>query len=363
MSAPSGGGTRLTRWVRPAVRALAPYRIEDAAGLVKLDAMENPYVWPAELRAGYLEALSAVALNRYPDGEARALKNRLRAYLGLPDDTHLLLGNGSDELIQMIGLTVGGTGRGLLCPEPSFSMYRSIAAITGMQYVGVPLHAEDFGLDEAAMLAAIDRHQPAVVVLSFPNNPTGNLYAQHAIDSVVDASPGLVLIDEAYFDFAGATLLERLARRPEVLVLRTLSKIGLAGLRVGVLIGDPDWLREIDKVRLPYNIGALSQASAAWILAHAEVLHEQASHIRRDRDALRAALMRLDGVEVWRSHANFLLLRARGRGGSLHAGLKAEGVLVKSLHGAHPLLSDCIRVTIGTPQENEAFLAALRRRL
>ncbi len=365
MSAPSGipAEPRRARWVRPAVRALRAYPIEDAAGLVKLDAMENPHAWPAELRAGFLEALRAVTLNRYPDGEARALKERLRAYLGLADDRGLVLGNGSDELIQMVGLAVGGPGRCLLCPEPGFSMYRILAAVTGMQHVGVPLDGADFGLDVAAMLAAIDRHRPAVVVLSFPNNPTGNLFAWRSIEAVIEASPGLVLIDEAYFDFSGETLLERLAGRPEVLILRTLSKIGLAGLRVGFLIGDREWLHEIDKVRLPYNINALSQASAAWFLSHAGVLREQAARIRRDRDALYMALCGLAGIEVWASHTNFLLVRAPGRGASLHAGLREEGILVKSLHGAHPFLTDCIRVTIGTSEENAAFLAALRRRL
>jgi len=353
----------LNRWVRPAVRELRPYHIEDAAGLIKLDAMENPHPWPAELRGAFVEALRSVELNRYPDGEARALKQRLRGYLGLTDDTGLLLGNGSDELIQMIGLTVGGPGRCLLCPEPSFSMYRILAAVTGMRYVGVPLRGRDFDLDHEAMLRAIDRHRPAVVVLSYPNNPTGNLFERRSIEAVIEASPGLVLIDEAYFDFSGETLLDRVTGRPPVLVLRTLSKIGLAGLRVGFLIGDPQWLAEINKVRLPYNIGALSQASADWVLSHAEVLREQALRIRRDRDALCSALRRFEVLEVWVSHTNFLLVRAPGQGESLYAGLKAEGILVKSLHGAHPLLADCIRITVGSAEENQSLLAALARRL
>jgi histidinol-phosphate aminotransferase len=353
----------LNRWVRPAVRELRPYHIEDAAGLIKLDAMENPHPWPAELRGAFVEALRSVELNRYPDGEARALKQRLRGYLGLSDDTGLLLGNGSDELIQMIGLTVGGPGRYLLCPEPSFSMYRILAAVTGMRYVGVPLRGQDFDLDHEAMQRTIDRHQPAVVVLSYPNNPTGNLFERRSIEAVIEASPGLVLIDEAYFDFSGETLLDRVTGRPPVLVLRTLSKIGLAGLRVGFLIGDPQWLAEINKVRLPYNIGALSQASADWVLSHAEVLREQALRIRRDRDALCSALRRFEVLEVSVSHTNFLLVRAPGLGESLFAGLKAEGILVKSLHGAHPLLADCIRITVGSAEENQALLAALARRL
>ncbi|MCA1851627.1 MAG: aminotransferase class I/II-fold pyridoxal phosphate-dependent enzyme, partial [Beggiatoa sp.] len=190
--APSGASPErgLNRWVRPAVRELEPYHIEDAAGLIKLDAMENPHPWPAELRGAFVEALRSVELNRYPDGEARALKQRLRGYLGLSDDTGLLLGNGSDELIQMIGLTVGGPGRCLLCPEPSFSMYRILAAITGMRYVGVPLCDRDFDLDHEAMQRAIDRHQPAVVVLSYPNNPTGNLFERRSIEAIIEASPG-----------------------------------------------------------------------------------------------------------------------------------------------------------------------------
>jgi histidinol-phosphate aminotransferase len=354
---------RLERWVRPAVRALEAYHIEDASGLIKLDAMENPYAWPTDLREALAERLGAVALNRYPDGEARALKRRLRVHLGLADDAGLLLGNGSDELLQMIGLTVGGPDRCLLSPEPSFSMYRILAEITGMRYVGVPLEGQDFGLDRAAMLQAIERHQPALVVLSFPNNPTGNLFERQAIEAIIEASPGLVLIDEAYFDFSGETMLDRLAGTSRVLVLRTLSKMGLAGLRIGVLIGDPAWLAEIDKVRLPYNLNALSQAAADFALTHAEVLREQARRICRDRIVLCSALRGFEALTVWPSHTNFLLVRAAGRGESLFAALKAEGILVKSLHGAHPLLADCIRVTVGAAEENAALLAALARRL
>jgi histidinol-phosphate aminotransferase len=211
------------------------------------------------------------------------------------------------------------------------------------------------------MLRAIDRHQPALVVLSFPNNPTGNLFERPAIEAIIEASPGLVLIDEAYFDFSGETMLDRLAGTSRVLVLRTLSKMGLAGLRIGVLIGDPAWLAEIDKVRLPYKLNALSRVAADFALIHAGVLREQARRICRDRVALCAALRGFQSLTVWPSHTNFLLVRTAGRGGSLFAALKAEGIPVKVLHGAHPLLADRIRVTVGTAEENEAPIAALAR--
>ncbi len=351
--------SRIVRWIRPDVRALVPYHVPDSLGFVKLDAMENPYPWPQELMNAWLTTLQSVALNRYPDAEARSLKSRLREYLGLPDDTELVLGNGSDELIQMLGLTVAGPGRTLLTPEPGFAMYRVIAEITGLNYVGVPLKPGGFSLDTHAMWAAIERHQPAILMLGYPNNPTGNLFDRAGIEQLIEACPGLVVIDEAYFNFAGETFISVLSRYPDVLVLRTLSKIGLAGLRLGILVGSREWLGEINKVRLPYNINVLSQVSGEFMLGHAGILEAQAKQICADREALYRELTDL-GVEVWPSRTNFLLMRLKGRGPRVFQGLKEERILVKNLDGVHPLLEDCLRVTVGTPRENRLFYETLK---
>ena len=350
----------IERLVRPEIRALAAYHVPDATGLVKLDAMENPYTWPEELRGHWLETLREVHLNRYPDPRGIELQVVLRETLDIPDSLGLLLGNGSDELIQMLMLAVSQPGRRILSVDPGFVMYRMIAQSAGMEYVGVPLRPDDFSLDLPSILEAMDREQPAITFLAYPNNPTGTLFDAHAVASIIEAAPGLVVIDEAYAPFTDRSFMPDLGDWPNLLVMRTLSKMGLAGLRLGYLAGPGDWLAEIDKVRLPYNINVLTQASAAFALRHKDVLDGQTRLIRQERERLFAALSGLDGTRPYPSEANFILMRLpAGRAGGVFESLKSNGVLVKNLDGAHPLLKDCLRVTVGRAQENDAFLAAL----
>ncbi|MCU0833255.1 MAG: histidinol-phosphate transaminase [Chromatiaceae bacterium] len=354
----------IERLVRPGIRALRAYHVPPATGLIKLDAMENPYPWPQALRAEWLEVLRAVELNRYPDPQGRALQSELRSAMGIGSGMDLLLGNGSDELIQMLALTLAAPGRKVLSVEPGFVMYRMIALFAGMDYVGVPLRADDFAVDLPAVLAALGRERPALTFLAYPNNPTGNLFDADAIDQIVAAAPGLVVVDEAYAPFTDASFLARLGDWPNLLVLRTVSKMGLAGLRLGYLVGPPEWINEIDKTRLPYNINVLTQASAAFALRHREVLEEQTGRIRAERARLYRALAEIDGVRPYPSEANFILLRlSSGRATPVFESLKRAGVLIKNLDGAHPLLIDCLRVTVGAPDENDAFIAALKASL
>jgi histidinol-phosphate aminotransferase len=343
--------------IRDEVRALAAYPVPDSRGMIKLDAMENPYGLPAELQAEVAATVAGAALNRYPDPQAQTLKLRLRETMSVPEGMELLLGNGSDELIQMLALALARPGAVLLGVEPSFVMFRMIAAFTGMRYVGVPLGA-GFALDAAAVEDAVRTHRPALTFLAYPNNPTGNLFDAQAVERIVAASPGVVVADEAYHAFAGRSFLPRLAAYPNLLVMRTLSKLGLAGLRLGMLIGRPQWLSEVDKVRLPYNVNVLSQRIAEVVLGHVEVLEAQAAAIRAERGRLFTRLSALPGVEAFRSDANFILFRARGAG-AVFAALKARGVLVKNLDGSHPMLADCLRVTVGTAAEIDVFLDAL----
>lgn len=356
----SAADERVGRWVRPEIRGLSAYHVADAAGLIKLDAMENPYPWPAPMRAAWLQRLAGVEPNRYPDAQARALKARLARTFDVPSGAGLLLGNGSDEIIQMLALAVGGRERRLLTPEPGFTMFRLIAAVAGMDYHGVALNADDFGLDVDATLAAIRTHAPALIFIAHPNNPTGNLFEPDAILRIVEAAPGLVVVDEAYAPFATHTCLPWVGEYDNLLVMRTLSKMGLAGLRLGFLAGPAAWLDELDKLRLPYNINALTQASAEFALSwHAE-LEAQAERIRAERARLAERLAGVPGVRVFPSQANFLLFRvAAGCADSAFAALVAAGVLIKNVSGAHPLLADCLRVTVGTPRENDAFIEAL----
>ncbi len=351
----------IERWVRPEIRALSAYHVPDAEGLIKLDAMENPYTWPAELRDQWMQRLQAVDVNRYPHPQAPDLCAALRKAMDIPDAAGLILGNGSDELIQMIAMTLGGPGRVLLSVDPGFVMYRMIATFLGMEYVGVPLRKRDFSLDPALLLAAIREHEPAVIFLAYPNNPTGNLFSEAELLQVVEAAPGLVVIDEAYAPFTDASFLPLLGRYENLLVMRTVSKMGLAGLRLGLLVGPAAWIGEIDKTRLPYNINILTQVSAAFALEHKALFDRQTRAIREQRQVLFAALQQIEGVEPYPSEANFILVRlADGQAPVVHAGLRERGVLVKNLHGAHPLLDSCLRITVGTPRENTAFLAELK---
>jgi histidinol-phosphate aminotransferase len=329
--------------------------------LIKLDAMENPYRWPADLTRAWSEQLAGVELNRYPDPAAQALRTQLRAAWKATPEMELLLGNGSDELIQIILMACAQPGATVVAPAPSFVMYSMIASFVGMKFVAVPL-ADDFSLDVEAMHKAIATHKPAVVFLAYPNNPTGNLFDEDDIEELIAETDGLVVVDEAYHPFCQQSFMDRLARHDNLLVLRTFSKLGLAGLRLGVLIGGKDWLHEFDKVRLPYNINVLTQASVRFALDHADVLEAQAAQIRQDRASLQAALGRMPGVHPWPSAANFILFRVEGRSATeVYQQLKHRHVLVKNLDTAGGPLNGCLRVTVGTAHENAAFLAALEK--
>ncbi|MCW5622967.1 MAG: histidinol-phosphate transaminase, partial [Burkholderiales bacterium] len=288
-------------------------------------------------------------------------RQRLLEQLDLPAGSDLLLGNGSDELIQILALALARPGAVLMAVEPSFVMFRMIATFVGMRYVGVPLEA-DFRLNAQRLLEAVEKHRPALTFIAYPNNPTGNLFEREAIERLLAQADGLVVIDEAYHAFAGTSFLPELARHPNMLVMRTLSKLGLAGLRLGMLMGRREWIRELDKLRLPYNINVLSQQVAAYVLGRPEVLEAQTATLRAERGRLAAALAGLPGVTAFPSDANFILFRV-GNAEHVFAALKANGVLIKNLSTSHPLLQDCLRVTVGRPDENARFIAALERAL
>jgi len=347
--------------IRDEIRALKAYHVPDSAGMVKLDAMENPYRLPPALRGRLARLLEEAALNRYPDPAASVLKARLRQALAIPDGMELLLGNGSDELIQMLIMAVARPGAVVLGVEPSFVMFRMISTFAGARYVGVDLR-EDYSLDIERLLGAIEQHQPGLVFIAYPNNPTGNLFDARLIERVIEAARGLVVVDEAYHAFAGASFIPRLGRHPNLLVMRTMSKLGLAGIRLGALIGPGRWIEQLDKVRLPYNVSTLTQIVAGEVLQHDAVLTDQAAAIKLERSRLLRELQRAPGVTAFPSDANFILFRV-SHAERVFDGLKRRGVLIKSLHGSHRLLANCLRVTVGTPDENTAFLTALTQTL
>lgn len=343
--------------VRPEVLALTRYAVAKATGMIKLDAMESPFALPVAVRARVAAAAADVPVNRYPDGGADALKAALIDAFGIPPTASVILGNGSDELIQLITMSLARPGAAMVAPEPSFEMYRMNALFAGMRYAGVPLRA-DFALDVDAMEAAIARERPAVIYLAYPNNPTGNLFETAAVERVLCAAPGLVVVDEAYHAFAGASFLPRLAEFPNLLVLRTVSKIGMAGLRLGYAVAAPEWIAQFDKVRQPYNLNAMTQAVAPVLLAERDLLAGWASQLTAERARLETALAALPGVSVFPTRTNFVLARVPDAPRWFEA-LRRAGILVKNRHGVHPLLEHYLRITVGTPDENDALLAAV----
>ncbi len=350
---------KVSELLRPEVLALSAYPVQDSTGLIKLDAMENPYTWPRAMVDEWLEDLRSARINRYPDPTADRLRSALRIANGVPEEADLMLGNGSDELIQIVLMGLGGEDSVVLAPQPTFVMYRQIAVSLGLRFVGVDLNGKDFSVDMDAMRVAIDLHQPKVIFLAYPNNPTGNAFASDDMVGILRIAPGLVVVDEAYAPFADATFMPKLREFPNLLVMRTLSKLGLAGLRLGFLVGHPAWIGQLDKLRLPYNINVLTQQTAEFALSKHAVFDAQVECIRRDRERLATQLAALP-VEVFPSQANFVSFRLLENDAvEVFERLKQAGVLIKNLSPAGGLLRNCLRVTVGLPDENQRFIDAL----
>jgi histidinol-phosphate aminotransferase len=345
--------------VRPEILALKAYHVASAEGMVKLDAMENPYSLPEATRRELAEVLSRLDLNRYPDPAAPKLRELIARKMGVPPGMEVLLGNGSDDLIQIVTLSLAKPGAVMMYPGPTFVMYAMNAVYFGMRAVQAGLR-EDFSLDRQAFLEAMREHEPALVYIAYPNNPTGVLYPEQDVIAILEEARGLVVLDEAYHVFARKTFMSRLAEFANLVVMRTVSKLGLAGIRLGYLAGRPQWVEQFNKVRQVYNVNVLTQAAATFMLERLEILEEQAAGIRNERDHLGKALAGLRGVTVFPSAANFFLIRVPDADRTFEA-LKRQGVLVRNLNG--PALANCLRVTVGTPDENRILVNALREAL
>jgi histidinol-phosphate aminotransferase len=344
--------------IRPEIQALSAYHVADADGMVKLDAMENPYPLPPALRRELAEVLARVDLNRYPEPTGKKLRALIARKMRVPAGMELLLGNGSDDLIQIVSLALARPGAVAMYPAPTFVMYSLNAIFTGMRGIGVPLR-QDFSFDADAFIERMRVEKPALVFIAYPNNPTGVLYPEEKVVDVIRACPGLVVVDEAYHVFARKTFMPRLAEFPNLVVVRTVSKLGLAGIRLGYMAGRPEWIREFNKVRQAYNVNVLTQAAALFALERLDVLEEQAARIRADRALLGEAIAALPGTRVFPSEANFFLVRVKDADATYDA-LRRQGVLVRNLH---PGLDNCLRINVGTPDENRILLTALREAL
>jgi len=355
---------RLQHTIRQDVKSMHAYAIQPSTGMVKLDAMENPFRLPSELQRELGERLGRVAINRYPVQSSADVVAALSRHVGLPAGCKLILGNGSDELIDILSVACNVPGAAVLAPQPGFVMYEMSARLRGLLFVGVPLTPE-FELDEAAMLAAIERHRPALTYIAYPNNPTANLFDDAVIDRIVAAighQQGLVVFDEAYQPYSSRTWMQRMAAHDHVLVMRTLSKFGLAGVRLGYLCGATALIDEVDKVRPPYNVSVLNAEATLFALEHADEYARQAAVLCAARERLQAALHRLPGVQPYPSQANMILVRVPDSQRAFE-GMKARGVLVKHIAGLHPLLKNCLRLTVGRPDENELMIQALKESL
>lgn len=354
----AGVTARVAATIRADVRAMAAYPTTKPAGFIELHANESPYRPPEALRTAIANAVAGVDVNRYPDGGGESVKIALRRGLPIPERAGIVLGNGSDELIQIVTTAIASPGACAIAPEPTFVMYRNYAMQSGVRFVSVPLRS-DFALDDEAFLAAVARERPAVVWLASPNNPTGRALSVATIERILAMATGIVVVDEAYADYAGATLLPRVLDYPNLVLLRTLSKVGLAGARLGYAVAHPAWTAEFDKVRSPYNVNSLTQAVVPVVLAAGQAIAAHVAAVAAERGRLAGALAGLPGTTVFESDANFVLVRVQDAG-AVCAALRAAGILVKNLHGQHPLLANCLRMTIGTPEENDALLDALR---
>jgi histidinol-phosphate aminotransferase len=350
--------------IREDVRAMQAYAVPDRTGLLKLDVMENPFEFPLALREALGRRLAAVEVNRYPEPRADALRSALREQMRVPAGCDLLLGNGSDELISLIVMAAARDGASVLSLVPGFAMFTMSTRLARLTSIGVPL-TPTFALDRAATIAALREHRPVVAFLAYPNNPTGNLFERDDVEAVIAAAREtgtLVIVDEAYQAFASDSFMPDLVRHDNLLVLRTVSKSGLAGARLGYLCGSPAWLEQIDKVRPPFNINVFTQCAVTFALEHADVLDAQAGILRDQRASLMSTLRSIEGITPFPSDANFILFRVAGAEGvatRVFEHLRRSGVLIKDLSRSHPLCANCLRVTVSKPEENATFVAAL----
>ncbi|MGE5172354.1 MAG: histidinol-phosphate transaminase [Betaproteobacteria bacterium] len=344
----------ITKLIKPSVRRLEAYHVDETPVRIKLDAMENPFPMPKTVRREIAAAVRDTPINLYPDPSGKNLRKAIAAMWKMKPE-QMVLGNGSDELIQAIVLAFGGP---VLIPSPTFAMYDITSRALAHEVIAAPL-GPSFDLDVGLMLKKAKESKARVIFLACPNNPTGNRFSDRAVRKILEETGAAVVIDEAYFSFSGKTFLPLLQMYPNMIILRTLSKIGFAGLRIGVLTASQKIVDELNKIRLPYNINSLSQAVAVSALKHPTVFDRQISLLISEREKLYNALSHTQGVTAYPSETNFILIRTGSDATRIHGKLKQEGILVKNLNRPGPL-RNCLRVTIGTPEENREFLSTLK---
>ncbi len=345
---------------RPEILELRPYFVPPAQGMIKLDAMENPFRLPVEVQNLLAQKLSALSINRYPDANLASVKEGFHTLMAPPLGADIVIGNGSDEILQLLLMAANRSDAVIMGVEPSFVMYRLLSQYLGLNYIGIPLN-QDFTFPFDIFIKNVKEHQPTLIFLAYPNNPTGNCYNKDEIIKIIEHAPGLVVIDEAYYAFTDFSFLPYLMKYPNVVIVRTVSKLGMAGLRLGCAFGHPDWIRPLEGLRLPYNINCFTQAAFEVLVEYNALFTEQTHYICKERSLLYQQLRSTKGIQaVWLSECNFLLIRV-ANAPHTHSELKNQGILVKLLHGTHPLLEHVVRVSIGSSAENKQFLAILNK--
>lgn len=352
-----------SNFIRDDIKSMSAYRIADLPeGFIKLDAMESPYHPFArfpELSNEWLRLIAQAQIHLYPNPAASGLQETLRKAFDIPESAAIALGNGSDELIQFMTLLVAQSGATMLAVEPSFVMYRHNAELYGMNYVGVPLN-EDFTLDLSAVLSAIEKHQPALIFIAYPNNPTGVCFRREEVEAIIRAARGIVVVDEAYGAFSRDSFLPQAGSIENLVVMRTISKIGFAGLRIGYAAGSPAVMDELAKILPPYNMNQLSLATAKFALQHHDVIQTTIDILKTERERVFNELSAMGRLKAFPSEANFITVRVPDAD-ALFNTLKENRILIKKLHGTHPLLAQCVRITIGSPEQNDAVLDIIRK--
>lgn len=351
---------QLNQIIRSDVLAMTAYKvIECPEDCLKLDAMESPYEYSDEMRAELAKQLAHTPIHLYPTPKAQGLPQMLRERVGILEQADIVLGAGSDELIRLLTMLTGRSGSTMLTVEPSFVMYRVNAEFFGMKYVGVPLNA-DFTLNLEAVLEAIATHQPQLIFIAYPNNPTGVPFAKADVEQIIAAAPGLVVIDEAYGAFSSHTFVPQAGLNEKLVVLRTLSKIGFAGLRVGYAVGHSSVMHELRKVTPPYNMNQLSLTAAKFALQYPQFIDEHINKQKSERERMRTMLKTWSQVQVFPSEANFITMRVPDAQ-VLWQAMLDHNILIKNLHGVHPLLEQCVRITVGKPEQNQLVLGVMQQ--
>ncbi|MDC6455997.1 histidinol-phosphate transaminase [Candidatus Pseudothioglobus singularis] len=348
--------TFIEQWLRSDIKNIDAYHVPVSKDMIKLDAMESPFGVPEDLKVEFLKCIERSEVNRYPEADPSPLKDTLRSLMDIPDEFGILLGNGSDELIQLLALACSKDDL-IMSFEPSFVMYELVSKYVNLEYFGVQLDSNfDINLSDALLI--IEREKPKIIFIAYPNNPTGNCFDYDAIIEIIKSTNSMVILDEAYYAYSDKSFLSEISNFPNLLVLRTISKIGFAGLRLGLLIGDQETIAQLNKLRLPYNINALTQTSANFLLQDKQRIINNAQIIIEERRRLAHELSLFSKFKVYPSQTNFILVHSEDAH-SLHTALKENGILIKGFPKGSKL-SDFIRISVSEPVENNILIDAIR---